>query len=458
MPYGQFSSYEPAGGGAYRFRTRDGKEYVFTGEAAERLRSQLDAPRPQRIGFGDGAVFVEAPPRTGYEAQDLTAIRDGAAEEQRRAEQGAARAPMSMREAVADDARVGERITGNAPGSPGARVDEARRVRERPADAAKALARSTAVGAVDTAMLPVTLPARAARAAGVKHPAVETAADLSADKALEDAAWLATDVDGREYQRGVALEREEFPAVTGAGAEIGAALATAPLGPAMRGLSRRSVVANADEAAEFLRKHPKGDAVEALTHGSEGDNRYLRAKATGKVTPRGQNPYAEKRAADAAAALDDAAAAGHGYKGPVTRGLDLPEDVVADWLEKGAVRNESFWSTSADPHYLDDFFGQPLPGRKQVVLRMKDTGGVPISRFSLHPNESEVLIPPGRNWAIAGQNTDHAGRLVLDLERVESAPGAAISFDDAGSLGLPTPQSTAKEDARRRQENYGRER
>lgn len=91
-----------------------------------------------------------------------------------------------------------------------------------------AFARSAAATALDTAALPVTLPARALRAAGVDHPAVDTAADLSADEALQDATWLATGEDAGDYRRRVEQERAEFPTATGLGAEVGAL--AAPLG------------------------------------------------------------------------------------------------------------------------------------------------------------------------------------------------------------------------------------
>lgn len=104
--------------------------------------------------------------------------------------------------------------------------------------ATAAFARSAAAGALDTAALPVTLPARAYRAAGGRGEALDTIADLRADEALQDATWLATGEDAGPYRERVAREREEFPNASAAGTELGASLPLAALGPAARGIER----------------------------------------------------------------------------------------------------------------------------------------------------------------------------------------------------------------------------
>jgi hypothetical protein len=130
-----------------------------------------------------------------------------------------------------------------------------------------AFARSAAAGALDTAMLPVTIPAKLYRAAGGRGKTLDTVADLSADEALQDATWLATGEDAADYKRRVAHERESFPSASVAGTAFGSALG----GLGLEGLVERGVVggAKALTSPATIRKEAKEAAAAAKAKGDE---------------------------------------------------------------------------------------------------------------------------------------------------------------------------------------------
>ncbi len=107
-----------------------------------------------------------------------------------------------------------------------------------------AFTRSAAAAALDTAALPVTLPARALRAAGVSG--LDAVADLQADEAIQDATWLTTGEEAGDYRRRVAQERAEFPTASMAGAEFGASVGGLGVG----GLAERGVALGITKVGE----------------------------------------------------------------------------------------------------------------------------------------------------------------------------------------------------------------
>jgi hypothetical protein len=111
-----------------------------------------------------------------------------------------------------------------------------------------AFARSAAAAALDTAALPVTLPARAYRAAGGRGETLDTIADLSADEALQDATWLATGEEAGDYRRRVAAEREQFPNASAAGVALGTAVG----GLGLEGLAERGIARGVGAARELV--------------------------------------------------------------------------------------------------------------------------------------------------------------------------------------------------------------
>ena len=244
-------AYDPRG---TRVTGADGKQYLF-GSVADAYR-----PGPPEPAAPPPQVFDVTPSQ--YDAPTMAALQQISAQRQRIERERAANPPMSMRDAIAGDDRVAGAIEGTEPDSPQARLDEVQRVRDNPGAAVKTFARSAAVGALDTAALPVTLPARALRAARDssmdatgERTGLDTAADLSADEALQDATWLASGEDAGAYRQRVAKEREAYPGVAAAGAELGSAAAMAPLGPLAateRGIAGRISQRTAEERVRVL--------------------------------------------------------------------------------------------------------------------------------------------------------------------------------------------------------------
>ncbi len=234
----------------------DGRDYLF-GSVADAYR-----PGPPEPAAPPPQVFDATPSQ--YDAPAMAALQQISAQRQRIERERAENPPMSMRDAIAGDDRVADAIEGTEPDSPQARLEELQRVRDNPGAAAKTFARSAAVGALDTAALPVTVPARIARAArdssmGAtgERTGLDTAADLSADEALQDATWLASGEDAGAYRQRVAKEREDYPSAAAAGAELGSAAAMAPLasgGGLVRGLTKAQRATAREAGLASIRK------------------------------------------------------------------------------------------------------------------------------------------------------------------------------------------------------------
>ncbi len=261
----------------------DGKDYLF-GSVADAYRPGPPAPTtppPQ--------VFDATPSQ--YDAPTMAALQQISAQRQRIERERAENPPMSMRDAIAGDDHVADQIGGTEPDSPRARLEEIQRVRDNPGAAAKTFTRSAAVGALDTAALPVTVPARIARAARDsamdatgERTGLDTAADLSADEALQDATWLASGEDAGAYRARVAEERLDYPSVAGAGAELGSAVAMAPLGAIAateRGLAGRALRSRGGLAARAGAQAPASVQQQAYAENRQaGDAEVLGAAGT----------------------------------------------------------------------------------------------------------------------------------------------------------------------------------
>lgn len=256
MAVGRFTGYEQVGSDIYRFKTADGRDLTLTGEAAGRLKEQLDAPPPTQIARDDGGrVYVAA--RPGFDQLE----RAGGF--------------------VAPDAAAGvrsvqdTRVAGTPHAPPekprGPTFDELDKLggeKSRPvppqSSAPAAFARSAVVGALDTAALPVTVSAKLYRAAGGRGETLDTVADLSADEALQDATWLATGEESGDYRARVAAEREQFPHASAAGAELGAAAGGVGLGGlAERGIARGITAAERATKQAVIRETVRSSIAEA---------------------------------------------------------------------------------------------------------------------------------------------------------------------------------------------------
>jgi hypothetical protein len=202
----------------------------------------------------------------------------------------------------------------------------------------------------------------------------------------------------------------------------------------------RATVFNA--RLKLTKIHPDGDALEDYTNTGYG---WLNEEL------RGGAPSVEnlEKANRLSRFLEDARAIGLTYDGDTTRGLDLPDHVLNEWMEKGAVRNESFWSTTTDTDTRDFFLDRTVqPGHKRVQLQLQQSSGVPIGGY-----EDEVLIPRGRNWMVDGTEigTGPQGRpiTILKLREVPALPPGVVPAVSAVALGVG-------EAARRRSSDDGR--
>lgn len=190
-----------------------------------------------------------------------------------------------------------------------------------------------------------------------------------------------------------------------------------------------------DGAADFLQRDRAGArAVRQYTGPDYGVmNRVLRGQATPDEVA-AYTPIIDK----AAQALKDAARAGHGFKGVVTRAerrSQLPQHVLDFYLdlEPGASFTSSmfscgawcgrtpndnftppaFLSTSVKPISQSTFLGPP---GDNIVMRIRSKTGVPVEGLSHYPGEKEVLFPPSTKFRFLGRRTLPDGTLVMDFE------------------------------------------
>jgi hypothetical protein len=354
----------------------------------------------------------------------------------------------------------------------------------------KAFARNAVAHAFDTAALPVTLAGEGLEAIGYPNKA----AHLDANTALEGIDYLSDPKghDPSEYRRYVREERTQNPYATAAGGMLGDAVGGAALGGAIESgagtIARvapkswaevRPIIADAapkklsarealharriEEAAKYLEAHP--DVADL--HGYTGSdyraiNEVLRNDAGVGSSTYNEAQRAKIRAQSERlkAILEGAETGGHVLPGKVTRGLDIPEETLRDWLDKGAIENRSFWSTSTKPNIADLFTGTE-DGMRKVVLNIKQKSGVPVSGVSGVMKESEVLLAPGKKWEIRGSRVDpDTGKTVLDLVQVDKfKPGVTPALSLKGEAGAEARgklRGITRERADDREQAYGR--
>ena len=345
-------------------------------------------------------------------------------------------------------------------------------------DPVKAFGRNAVAHAFDTAALPVTLAGRAAEAAGYPNEA----AHLDANTALEGIDYLSDrrGHDPAEYRRYVSEERAQNPMAARTGAMVGDAVG----GAAMGGLASRGAGAAlrmapkswADavafeepaslirerEAAAFLRNHPDVDALRGyMQKDFRGMNDAIRAehglRTTGMISE-AELPRYREQAGKLEGLLSDAERAGHYAPGTVQRGLDLPEETLRDWVNRGAVENRTFWSATEDASKAIGEARSRVPGSRPVLLNLEHRSGVPV--HALNPKEAEVLFGPGKKWELRGQRLDADGRTVLDLAQVDKfKPGTtpALSLRGEGfNEARGRFQSLISDPARDKERRYSR--
>lgn len=204
-------------------------------------------------------------------------------------------------------------------------------------------------------------------------------------------------------------------------------------------------VRQTEQAAEFFDRHPDTEALTRATHGNYSMNTELRTHRERMRSALQREPDAPRMdhvfggvrggtsevnlSPDTRASRDavrrilgDAVNAGHGFKGTAYRGVRVPDEVLADWLKAGHVRQESMWSASANQQIAPDLAGKAFAGEKALELRLHGKSGVPIEGISEFAHEHEIAFPPGRNWRIKSTQTADDGRVIIDLEEVDTIP------------------------------------
>lgn len=199
----------------------------------------------------------------------------------------------------------------------------------------------------------------------------------------------------------------------------------------------------AGAAAEFLRRHPYAQQVRLATESNSGMNTELRtagdrakrmlaippeaprkSSVTGKVRG-GTRPALSNemraRAMRTTRILEDAAKAGHAYQGVAHRGVNLPPEILNEWVSKGYIDQRSMWSASANPKIMDSYKRQ-FETAPPVELRLRGRSGVPIEGISEFPHEHEIAFPPGRKWKINGVSKSADGHTVIDAVEVDAIP------------------------------------
>jgi hypothetical protein len=99
------------------------------------------------------------------------------------------------------------------------------------------------------------------------------------------------------------------------------------------------------------------------------------------------------------------------YRGTVTRGTDLPPEVLAQYRPGEIITEKAFLSTTTDPSVARStaFTGN-------VEFRIFSNTGRDISSVSLLPGEEEVLFPPGTRFYVVGRTTDPVtGKTIIEM-------------------------------------------
>jgi len=142
--------------------------------------------------------------------------------------------------------------------------------------------------------------------------------------------------------------------------------------------------------------------------------------------------------------LEKEVAEGRVFRGELERIMDVPEATLQRWLEDGALSNESFWSTTANP----EEFAKTLLGsgaqKYNVRLHITHADAVPVAKFSKVAAEQEAIIPPGRTFFVNKEETIDGVRNIW-IEQVHSSEpslahrGLPVALRDSVSAEAQAP-------------------
>jgi hypothetical protein len=273
-----------------------------------------------------------------------------------------------------------------------------------------AVARSAAAAALDTAALPVTVPAKLYRAAGGRGETLDTVADLSADEALQDATWLATGEEAGDYRSRVAAEREQFPNASAAGTALG----TAAGGFGVEGLAERGIARGITAAERVAKREATRAAVRREVEAAGGLGRHAKPWEPGRTR-----------------ALDKA------YEGAT------PEEATEIATGRALPR---------EPDHRHNA-GQPLPPVRVVVRTDVPPGKPPEVKYSDGNHRAARAKAAGATEILA--EVEVIGRGARGGEKVlHRYKGPVPLFDSAAGVASSRARSAIREEAGAKQREY----
>lgn len=428
MPYGNFTGYEPAEGGALDFSTKDGKKLRLVGSPAEELRRKMDASAfaaPQPANMTPVQPQVAPPPE--YTPPNATALTGWLRNEPKPAPSPPPEPAHEEKQAALMAWIRGESPpakTGNDPSVP-EKFQTFDPPQVRPG---RTFARAAAETALDAAALPVKAASAAADyVTGNDSPF----SSISGKDAAESLEYLISGTDPAEIRREEAFAEGAIPEAQTAGRFTGEMVGGAPLAAltgrvpaagAILKMTQKQREQRAVEASNYLQMHPEAPVLRDYM--KSGYNKLNRELRTGSVSP-----DSAVKADKLKAVLEDAEKSGLIDKGVVYRGVELPTGVLDHWRQAKAVTNRSFWSTSRKGDVAESFstMSPREPGHDKAILRIQQkNGGVPVGGY-----EAEVLQKPGKTWVIHSESKAKDGTPILNLKEVDAPPPGitpAVSF------------------------------
>lgn len=305
----------------------------------------------------------------------------------------------------------------------------------RKGTAGGAFKKSLAATAVDTAMAPVTLPARALRAVGVDN----AAADLSGEKLLEDLEHISSGTAPAQVRRDRQAERTHHPTATAAGEFAGDAVASAIPGgviaaknaaaarralalsnprafQALRTREQRGVI-SLDRATKVMARHEDLPNVQQFLNEDRAVASLLEREGFDAAAKRYGADRA-KRALDATRgatrALKAAAETADDQVAVVYRGEKSPGKIPK---AGETITTKHTWSVSEDAQHAGAFAGD---GGVLYEIRQKRSA-VPVDGVPGSNTFNEALIPARSKMRVAGTRQEGGLTVVTLEEAVEKA-------------------------------------
>jgi SPP1 gp7 family putative phage head morphogenesis protein len=164
-----------------------------------------------------------------------------------------------------------------------------------------------------------------------------------------------------------------------------------------------------------MKDHPEVASVESYT----GPD-YLNINAM----LRGETVFVETQAAKdrlvrTSSSLQAFLTASPKFVGTVERGLLLSDSQLAEYVPGGVVTFRAFASTSVLGDMARVFAeGEIVPGKRPVLLRIRQKSGVAVNRLSVNAGEAEVLLPAGTRVRVLSVETSADDISIVHLEEV----------------------------------------